>query len=51
LCNVYPRKQHNNVDSEKVTAEKLNGYEALFGCIALVGALQKQVKLFLALFN
>ena len=23
---------------EKVTAERLNGYAALFGCIALVGA-------------
>ncbi len=26
------------IDSEKVTAERLNGYAALFGCIALVGA-------------
>ena len=26
------------VDPEKVTAERLNGYAALFGCIALVGA-------------
>jgi hypothetical protein len=33
--------QKNNtrsIDSEKVTAERLNGYAALFGCIALVGA-------------
>tara|TARA_B100000700_G_scaffold308951_1_gene387321 strand:+ start:944 stop:1090 length:147 start_codon:yes stop_codon:yes gene_type:complete len=33
--------QENNIrkiDPEKVTAEKLNGYAALFGCIALVGA-------------
>ena len=33
--------QNNNVrkiDPEKVTAERLNGYAALFGCIALVGA-------------
>jgi len=33
--------QKNNtrkVDPEKVTAERLNGYAALFGCIALVGA-------------
>tara|TARA_B100000700_G_scaffold252457_1_gene283971 strand:+ start:435 stop:581 length:147 start_codon:yes stop_codon:yes gene_type:complete len=27
-----------NVDPEKVTAERLNGYAALFGCIALIGA-------------
>ena len=25
-----------NIDPEKVTAERLNGYAALFGCIALV---------------
>jgi len=33
--------QKNNIrkiDSEKVTAERLNGYAALFGCMALVGA-------------
>ena len=33
--------QKNNtriIDPEKVTAERLNGYAALFGCIALVGA-------------
>ena len=33
--------QENNtrkVDPEKVTAERLNGYAALFGCIALIGA-------------
>ena len=27
-----------NIDSEKLTAERLNGYAAIFGCIALVGA-------------
>ena len=27
-----------NIDPEKATAEMLNGYAALFGCIALVGA-------------
>ena len=27
-----------NIDPEKVTAERLNGYAAVFGCIALVGA-------------
>tara|TARA_Y100001968_G_C19162242_1_gene621432 strand:- start:548 stop:694 length:147 start_codon:yes stop_codon:yes gene_type:complete len=27
-----------NIDPEKVIAEMLNGYAALFGCIALVGA-------------
>ena len=34
-------QNYNNsrkVDPEKVTAERLNGYAALFGCIALVGA-------------
>ena len=27
-----------NIDPEKVTAERINGYAALFGCIALIGA-------------
>ena len=27
-----------NIDPEKVTAEGLNGYAAIFGCVALVGA-------------
>ncbi len=27
-----------NIDPEKVIAERLNGYAAIFGCIALVGA-------------
>ena len=31
-------KSNRYVDPEKVTAERLNGYAALFGCIALVGA-------------
>ena len=26
------------IDSEKVIAERVNGYAALFGCIALIGA-------------
>ena len=26
------------IDPEKITAERLNGYSALFGCIALIGA-------------
>jgi len=26
------------VDPEKVIAERINGYAALFGCIALIGA-------------
>ncbi len=33
--------QNNNtrkLDPEKVTAERLNGYAAVLGCIALVGA-------------
>ena len=28
----------SKVDLEKVTAERINGYAALLGCIALVGA-------------
>jgi len=33
-------QKNNNIriDPEKITAERLNGYAALFGCIALVGA-------------
>tara|TARA_B100000965_G_scaffold342212_1_gene311333 strand:+ start:105 stop:251 length:147 start_codon:yes stop_codon:yes gene_type:complete len=27
-----------NIDPEKATAERLNGYAAILGCIALVGA-------------
>ena len=27
-----------NIDPEKVIAERLNGYAAIFGCMALVGA-------------
>ena len=27
-----------NIDPEKVTAERLNGYAAVLGCVALVGA-------------
>ena len=26
------------IDPEKITAERLNGYSALLGCIALIGA-------------
>jgi len=35
-----PTKNNNTsyIDPEKVTAERLNGYAALFGCIALIGA-------------
>ena len=32
------KKSTRNIDPEKVTAERLNGYAAVFGCIALVGA-------------
>jgi len=31
-------KNSRTIDPEKVTAERLNGYAALLGCIALVGA-------------
>jgi len=27
-----------NIDPEKIMAERLNGYAALLGCIAIVGA-------------
>ena len=30
--------RNRKIDPEKVTAERINGYAALFGCIALVGA-------------
>ena len=30
-----------NSDTEKVLAERINGYAALFGCIALIGAYVK----------
>ena len=32
------KNELRNIDPEKVTAERLNGYAALFGCIALIGA-------------
>ena len=32
------KKETRNIDPEKVTAERLNGYAAFFGCIALIGA-------------
>ena len=32
--NNNPRK----IDPEKATAERLNGYAAILGCIALIGA-------------
>ena len=33
-----PTNIARKIDPEKITAERLNGYAALFGCIALVGA-------------
>ena len=32
------KNKARNIDPEKVTAERLNGYAALLGCIALIGA-------------
>ena len=32
------KNNSRNIDAEKLTAERLNGYAAIFGCIALVGA-------------
>jgi len=31
-------KTSRKIDPEKVAAERLNGYAAIFGCIALIGA-------------
>ncbi len=33
-----PKNYAKNIDTEKFTAERVNGYAALLGCIALVGA-------------
>ena len=35
---INQTKNTRNIDPEKLTAERLNGYAAIFGCIALVGA-------------
>ncbi len=35
---ISQKNVNRNIDAEKVTAERLNGYAALLGCIALVGA-------------
>ena len=32
------KNKTRDIDPEKATAERLNGYAALLGCIALVGA-------------
>ena len=32
------KNKNRSINPEKVTAERLNGYAALFGCIAPVGA-------------
>ena len=32
------KNEIRNIDPEKVMAERLNGYAALLGCIALIGA-------------
>jgi len=29
---------YTNKEADKITAEKINGYKALFGCITLIGA-------------
>ena len=34
----YSKNFTRKIDPEKLTAERLNGYAAVFGCIALVGA-------------
>ena len=35
---ISQKNDNRNIDPEKVPAERLNGYAALLGCIALVGA-------------
>ncbi len=45
------KDNRRNIDPEKVTTERLNGYGALFGFIALVGALVTTGQLFLDLFR
>ena len=35
---ISQKNDNRNIDPEKLTAERLNGYAALLGCIALVGA-------------
>ena len=32
------KNNRRNIDPEKVMAERVNGYAAVFGCIALLGA-------------
>ena len=34
----YQNNTSRKIDPEKITAERLNGYAAFFGCIALLGA-------------
>jgi len=33
-----PKNNTKSIDPEKVLAERFNGYAALLGCIALIGA-------------
>ncbi len=35
---ITNKNNARNIDPEKVIAERINGYAAVFGCIALVGA-------------
>ena len=32
------KNKTRNIDSEKVMAERLNGYAAILGCVSLIGA-------------
>jgi len=38
LCNDYSNKLNKNIDSQKVIAERLNGYSGFFGYWSLIGA-------------
>jgi len=35
---TYKKSNTKVIDPEKITAERLNGYAAVLGCVALVGA-------------
>jgi len=35
---ITKKNNTKELEAEKLTAERINGYAALFGCVALVGA-------------
>jgi len=38
LCNDNSKKNTRRIDQDKILAERINGYAAVVGCIALIGA-------------